>query len=74
MKQVMVWFHISVQVDPKSYAYKVHGLEAFHITLKKIVKAVRRKRITFEDYKACVFQDSMKEVEHTRFWGERSCD
>ena len=52
---------------PKSYAYKVNGLEASHNTLKGIVKAVRKKRITFEDYKACVFEDSRKEVEQTTF-------
>ena len=42
-------------------------LEASHNTLKGIVKAVRKKRITFEDYKACVFEDSRKEVEQTTF-------
>ena len=52
---------------PKSYAYKVNGSEASYNTLKGIVKAVRKKRITFEDYKACVFEDSRKEVEQTTF-------
>ena len=35
--------------------------------MKGIVKAVRTKMITFEDYVRCVFSNEVKSVEQTRF-------
>ena len=52
---------------PKSYSYKINGSEASHNTLKGVMKAVRNKMITFEDYKECVFEDSKKDVDQTTF-------
>ena len=32
-----------------------------------MLKAVRKKRLTFKDYRACVFENSRKEVEQATF-------
>ena len=51
----------------KSYSFKVNNEEVSKNTLKGIVKAVRTKMITFEDYFKCVFNHKVKSVEQTRF-------
>ena len=51
----------------KSYSFKVNNEEVSKNTLKGIVKAVRTKMITFEDYFNCVFKNEVKSVEQTRF-------
>ena len=51
----------------KSYTYIVNGFDVAINTLKGIVKPIRNKMITFDDYKKCVYEDSKKEVDQTTF-------